>query len=444
MKYCRMTFLKRSAWSFLLAFLFVGGAYAQSVEERIGNALNSQSWHQLRKIYTEEGMHIQKPFLKTLSRFFIAHFYNEPDSAMYYGHSLLEKYQADLGGGVAQVIYLMSDDAARLGLWDDAYQLMHAYNTALAKAQVPAEPLFVSTENQYKALRDAGGFQVIKPAKEMRIPFSYLFGKRKSPGLICLSAKIHGETVQVKYDTGAGANVMSEEMARKLNVKPCDFAGTQVSGVADVNTRFAIVDSVCLGEIVYRNVPFQIIDFSTGNAEADAQLQKIGLHCVLGSQTMMPLGEIQFDFANSCLIIPEKLSAKPAYAPNLYRSAGNMFVLSLYDYKSQSDVDAHLDSGAAYRGLTFKYFDRNRNLFQNMVQTDTLRYAGVGGVGTARIGYTDMRYKVGDRIVTSDSVSVAMDGNIQGEEFDMLYGLPEMTSFDKMILNFKDMWLRME
>lgn len=162
---------------------------AQSVDERIGNAMNSESWHQLRKIYMEEGAHIQSPFLKTLSRFFVAHFYNEPDSALHYGGILLEKYQGDLGGGVANVLYLMSDDAARLGLWNDAYQMMHAYNAAL---------------------RDAGGFQVIKPAKEIRIPFSYLFGKRENPGLICLSAQIHGETVRINYDTGAGTNVMSE------------------------------------------------------------------------------------------------------------------------------------------------------------------------------------------------------------------------------------------
>lgn len=396
---------------------------AQSVDERIGNAMNSESWHQLRKIYMEEGAHIQSPFLKTLSRFFVAHFYNEPDSALHYGGILLEKYQGDLGGGVANVLYLMSDDAARLGLWNDAYQMMHAYNAAL---------------------RDAGGFQVIKPAKEIRIPFSYLFGKRENPGLICLSAQIHGETVRINYDTGAGTNVMSEEMARKLNLKLYDFAGTQIGGVSQVNSKFAIIDSVCLGEIVYRNVPFQIIDFPTGNAEADAQLKEIGLHCVLGTQTMMPLGEIQFDFANCNLIVPEKTSAKPSYAPNIYRSAGNAFVLSLYDCKSQADINAHLDSGAAYHGLTFKYFDRNRGLFEGLVPTDTLRYAGAGGVSSAKIGYTDMHYKIGDRTVKSDSVRVAMEGDLQGEEFDMLYGLPEMTAFDKMILNFKDMWLRME
>lgn len=79
-----------------------------------------------------------------------------------------------------------------------------------------------------------------------------------------------------------------------------------------------------------------------------------------------------------------------------------------------------------------------------MTATDTLRYAGAGGVRSAKIGYTDMRYKIGDRTVKSDSVRVAMEGDLQGEEFDMLYGLPEMTAFDKMILNFKDMWLRME
>lgn len=47
--------MKRIISYVLLAFLFVNVSAAQSVDERIGNAINSESWHQLRKIYMEEG-----------------------------------------------------------------------------------------------------------------------------------------------------------------------------------------------------------------------------------------------------------------------------------------------------------------------------------------------------------------------------------------------------
>lgn len=47
--------MKRIISYVLLAFLFVNVSAAQGVDERIGNAMNSESWHQLRKIYMEEG-----------------------------------------------------------------------------------------------------------------------------------------------------------------------------------------------------------------------------------------------------------------------------------------------------------------------------------------------------------------------------------------------------
>lgn len=55
--------MKQIIFYVLLTFLFVNVSAAQSVDERIGNAMNSESWHQLRKIYMEEGAHIQSPFL---------------------------------------------------------------------------------------------------------------------------------------------------------------------------------------------------------------------------------------------------------------------------------------------------------------------------------------------------------------------------------------------
>ena len=211
-----------------------------------------------------------------------------------------------------------------------------------------------------------------------------------------------------------------------------------------MTSRFAIADSIKLGDIVYKNVPFQIIDFSTGNAEADAKMRETGLQCVLGSQTMMPLGEIWFDFASSCLIVPAETSPTPDYAPNMYRDAANAFVVNVYDYASDSNIEAVLDTGASYGGHTFKYYDKNKSLFEGVVTTDTIRYAGAGGVGYSKVCYKDMKYNIGGQTLRSDSATVSMEGSIQGEAHEMLLGLPEMTKFDRMIINFTDMWVKFE
>ena len=58
----------------------------------------------------------------------------------------------------------------------------------------------------------------------------------------------------------------------------------------------------------------------TDNPLANKKLEELGYECVIGNQTMMPLGEICFDFDRMQLVIPASYTPKPAYAPNFYRS----------------------------------------------------------------------------------------------------------------------------
>lgn len=417
---------------------------AQSVDERIGHAMDNQLWFQLREIYQKEGELLQTPFMRPLSEFFIAHFFNQPDSALHYGDYLLEHYQKELGGSLQSLMYFMADDAARLGLFAHAADIMHALNEALQTAGLPSNPVFEGFERQYAALHAVGGFALEKPEKTLRIPFRYYSGKRNDPVMIFTTASLNGKNMDCNYDTGAGVNVMSHQVAEELGLAFVDSAGISVDGVNLQTSLFAIVDSVVWGEIVYRNVPFQVVDFSTGHEEADAKLEEMNFQCVLGSQLMMPLNEICFDFKNCEIIVPQHPSAKPAYAPNMYRSASNMFIVSLYDERMKKDMYALWDTGAAYSGLSNGYYEKNKRLFADIVPTDSLRYAGIGGVGYIKTAYVPLKYRIGEKEAVCDSVAIALQGDIQASEYDMLFGLPTMTSFDRMTINFQNMWVMME
>lgn len=438
-----ITIMKRKIFCTVAALFFCGISHAQTIDERIGDAMNNELWHELKELYDAQGKEIQTPFLKPLSEYFIAHFFNRPDTALHYGNILLDKYQTELGGSVGSVMYFMADDAARTGYPEYAGQILHAYNEACRQAGL-SDMGFEELEQQYNALARCGGFKVEKPGKDVKIPLIYHTGNRKDPVSISVNAEINGKKASFNYDTGAGVNVMSHKLANELGINLLDSAGIKVKGVTTMTSRFAIADSIKLGDIVYRNIPFQIIDFSTGNTEADAKMRETGLQCVLGSQTMMPLGEIWFDFESSCLVVPAEPSSKPDYAPNMYRDAANAFVVNVYDYASDSNIEAVLDTGASYGGHTFKYYEKNRSLFEGIVPTDTIRYAGAGGVGYSKVCYKDMKYNIGGQTLRSDSTTVSMEGSIQGEAHDMLLGLPEMTKFDRMIINFTDMWVKFE
>lgn len=55
-----------------------------------------------------------------------------------------------------------------------------------------------------------------------------------------------------------------------------------------------------------------------------------------------------------------------------------------------------------------------------------------------------MKYKVGNTMAHTDSMSVAMDDGDKGFKSDFLFGLNTLTSFDKVNINFTDMWIKMD
>ncbi len=427
----------------IIALLMAGGSLAQSVDERLATAINSTNWYEMRQIYVREGHMVQTPMMHALTQFFIAHFYNRPDSAVVYGRRLLEKHQAEIGGSVGSVLYFMADDFARLGQFDEAAKILHAYNEAVKQAGAEPNTTFLGFERQYAMLHKAGGFSVRKPATTERIPLRYHTGRRESPEMVFVDATMNGKPVNATFDTGGGGNMLSEELARKLKLQIADSIEIEVSGIETKATRFAIVDSIRLGGILYRNVPFYVGDFRTGHKEADAKLKEMNFQCVFGSQMMMPLGEIRFDFARGEVIVPATPSPKPAYAPNMYRSEANQFIMDIHDFASGAPIRANLDTGGSHCSLSHAYYVRNKRLFGDAVPTDSVRGAGFGGVAYSKVFYTPLKYKLGERTAEVDSVSVYVteDGNTG---YDLLFGLPALTVFDCVTVNFTDMWVGVE
>ena len=72
-----------------IIFATISFGQVKSIDERIGEAMNSSNWAELRTLYMSDGKNLQTPFLKPLSRFFISQFYNEPDSAIMYGKRVI-------------------------------------------------------------------------------------------------------------------------------------------------------------------------------------------------------------------------------------------------------------------------------------------------------------------------------------------------------------------
>ena len=427
-----------------LILFFIGQiGLCQSIDNQINNAMNNGKWSEVRELYLTHQNEIEIPVFHPLSKFFIAHFYNQPDSALYYGMELLNKYQAQLGS-VSSVVILLAEDLAKSGKYQEATDMLKQYNDAMKTYGVTTPPNLLALENQYRAIAQKGGFKVFRPQETVKIPLRYL-KSREDPIMLKVNINLNTYSHDVTYDTGAGRNIMSEELAEKLSLPIYDFSAVDAIGIRQKETKYTIVDTLRLGEIVYVNVPFHVADLGTGHQEADSVLTKIGLDCVIGLQTMFPLNEIQFDFQNGYLVIPAIQSPLPDSAPNMFLSRYNQLITSVFDKGSQKEIDVLLDTGGAKTSLSMNYYKENQRLFADIMPTDTIRMAGLGGVQIAKSISTTWEYSA-DRvhfvkepiIIHTEPVSPVTDN------WDCLFGLPSFTRYNKVILNFKDMWVQFQ
>lgn len=419
-------------------------AFSQKADERIGDAINRGEWQKLRSLYQNEGMKLQTSLLHPLSKFFISHFYNQPDSALHYGTLLLNKHQAGLGGSVGGIIFLMAKDLAKKEDFKSAAGLLRQYNDAVKASGAAPDPIFIAFENQYDAIAQKGGFSISCPPKNIKIPVRYL-GSRTQPGQVRVNVQINNQLQDAVYDTGSGGNIISKRLADELGLHIYDFSGNDIAGINVSQSSFTIVDSLRLGEIVYKNVPFQVHVFSTGYQEADSVINATGLECVMGLQSMFPLKEIQFDFKNGFLKIPATPSKTPSFAPNIYSSGGDVLVMTVFDKKTNKNIDAMLDTGAAVTSLTSKYYAINKDLFNGIAPDDSLRIAGVGGVKIQKIISTSWEYSTDGSHFMKEPIIINTESDAAViSKYDCHFGLPSLTKYDCVTINFKDMFLKLE
>lgn len=417
---------------------------AKSIDERIGEAMNGSDWAELRHLYASEGKDLQTPFMKPLSKFFISQFYNEPDSAIKYGTEILEHYQDELNSSVPSILYFMAEDYASLGHYAKASALLHSLNEAYRKAGQPVNGTFEGYEDIYSKLSACGAFTVSRPNHDVNVPLSCHLSDNNTPEMLYVLTNLNGKNMKCTFDTGAGINIMTPEFAQRIGADVIPTKSIQLFGIAYAKSNGVVVlDSLKIGEVVCRNVPFFVVDIKTDNALANKKFKELDYSCVIGSQTMIPLNEIHFDFDKMQLIIPTSCSVKPDYAPNFYRSAQHGLHMTFTDGLTDKQIEGNVDTGAAGTLLTYRYYKKNETLFNGKTASDSIRSAGVGGVSVVKTIPVSWSYTVSGKKYNLSEVPVVVSPT-QNDDYDCLLGLPLLMSHKKLVVNFKDMWMRFD
>lgn len=437
----------RKAVIFFAFILSALGAFAQSLDERIGNAMNRSDWFALDSIYQRAPKDSISPFLEVFSRCLIGNRLNRTDVSIPAFEELLNTHAGSLDvGNLSSSAWMFAMDLSRVGqnakAADVLSGVLDATRTYLDSASVKSLEHFAG---QYRALAAYEPYRVTFEEEgngEGIVPFSIVPVGPQGKGSVLMhleGSTINGVPADITFDTGAGVNVMADSLAEKYDLIPLDAEGS-VMGYGETGSRYALVKELKIGNITVRDVPFHIIHLTTNNAEAD---QYVGaFNIVVGSELMLQLKDVTLDFANNRIIVPSEAPKRTQASPNLCFSGGMNLLAKGVIHGNPMLI--RIDSGdAGFGSLNDRFFKRNEDFITSVAQLDTIRGAGVGGVQTSHYyNVPNMALQLGGYEVTVPELGVLLDNQMYGMDSDYgpecNLGLRSLMLFDKVRFNLVD------
>ena len=360
--------------------------FSQSVDEKIGNAMNHLDWFALDSIYHSTPKDSIHPFLEIYSRCLIGNRLNRPDVSIPAFQELFntQSEYLDMDNMISSA-FMFGMDLSRAGQNEAAASMTNSVLDAtrqyLDSAMVSN---LVSQANRYSALAAYNPYQIqFNGDSTGMVPFAIVPVGPSEKGSVLMYLKestINGISADITFDTGAGTNLISPEMAEKYNLIPLEGTRITVGGVAQKDGYMAIASELRLGNITIRDVPFSVVSISTNNSEADQYTNAYSI--ILGSDLMLQLKDININFLTNTITVPSKapfIPVKTDAKPNLCFSS-SMNLLCRGTIHNEPMLMC-IDSGdASYGSIGNAFFERNKQYVLDNGVKDTVRIAGIGGV----------------------------------------------------------------
>jgi hypothetical protein len=371
----------RRTFLFALVSIISLSGYSQSIDEKISNAMNHSDWFALDSIYNSVPKDSIHPFLEVFSRCLLGNRLNRPDVSIPAFQELFNTQSKflDLGNLISST-FMFGMDLSRVGQYEAAASMT---NSVLDATRQHLDSLMVtnltSQANRYSALAAYNPYQIQFGEGSIGIvPFAIVPVGPIEKGSVLMhlqESTINGMAADITFDTGAGTNLISPEMADKYGLIALDGTRVSVNGVAERDGYIAIAKELKIGNITIKEVPFTVVSISSNNSQADQYIDAFSI--ILGSDLMLSLKEVNIDFVSNQLIIgsPVKTDAKP----NLCFSS-TMNLLCRGSVHNESMIMC-IDSGdASYGSIGKAFFERNKQFVLENGIKDTVRMAGIGGV----------------------------------------------------------------
>jgi len=424
------------------------GASAQSIDERIGYAMNSSDWFALDSIYNSASKDSIHEFLEVYSRCLLGNRLNRPEISIPAFQELFNKHSAYLDpGNLVASVYMFGMDLSRVGENEAAASMTNSIVEA-SKQYLDSNAIsgLTLTAKRYSALAAYKPYRLdFGKLQTATIPFTIEPVGPTDKGAVLMRLRdsyINGTQTDITFDTGAGTNIISPEMAEQLKLTPLEGTIITVKGIRRRDGYVAIAKELRIGDIMIENVPFTVMSLSSGNDEADKYIDCFNI--VVGSELMLQLKDVTIDFTNHRIIVPAKSPEKSDATPNLCFSS-TMNLLTKGTVQS-SPMLMCLDCGdASFGSLGNSFYEANKDYVTTHARPDTIREAGIGGVVHSPCYHIEaMPISLGGNTVFPAEMTIKTIDSAMLGDYDCIIGVRTLMLYDKVRFNLVDFVLSTE
>lgn len=427
--------MKAKLCLFLVFIISTISVNSQNADIRIGELLNKSDWFALDEEYPKLKDSIQTPMLKWMAEALLANNFNQPEKALVAIDTLLNNYQETLGLNNSMNVLLMASVILdEMGLYEKSTKRLEDFFDKMApykkKEDLPSHSAFY---DMIVKMKNEKASDVFHPYKDIEIPFT--IEKAGKGSLMFVPVEVNGKMYKFIFDSGAGVNFISEQMAKELGVKITNNK-FPMFGVTKAYGKQGVLESMKIGDITYKNAVFGIAP----PIEATDTIFKVD--AVLGIDFMKQMGEIQIYPKEKKIIFPLKQTKLPSTGRNITLS-NRMVILKTF-YKNDK-LMVHFDSGNASGGFYYNFFEKNKEWIEAICEPEIIRVGGFGGISTSK-GYVikDIKMKVGNTVFNIEKSTVNAEKDESQDKLDGVLGMDFIQTFSKIIINLDKMFIEVE
>ena len=345
----------RKLFSILIVLALAMPAQAQEADSLAAVCLNQSDWFRLQEIYRTDSTRIS-PFLRLFSKTMLNHFFGRPEDAINDIRKVLRDYQGELGSSnFISLVIMLGQNYSLLGHNKQAAAVLQNFISTW-KDRIDSISLapYVARERNYRSLSKYDLYQVRQPKATYQISFKIQEVGDSAQSLFFVEGGLNGHKGNFVLDTGAAYNVITPDLATTYGLKIIG-RGTQVRGIKPLEGQTAIAESLQLGDLMLRNVPFVVLDIQKGS-KISTQTTAF-LKMIIGQSLLRRFSSCTFNFTRSTLTLHADSTNSNTLAdlrPNLCFSQGGVLQVNVSDGRHHYPLI--LDSGSTTSWMGPDYY----------------------------------------------------------------------------------------